>query len=128
MGEGYIHVYNSMNGIVLNADKEEKLVRVSQFLINNRADAVIVRDNGTPVGIITRTDIIRALADEENDPNALLAAAIMNQPMITISAEENLVEANNIMLREGLTKLPVIKDIDIVGLLLKSDIIRDLKM
>ncbi|MFC2134867.1 cyclic nucleotide-binding/CBS domain-containing protein [Bacteroidota bacterium] len=118
----------SMNGVILHADKSERLVRVTQYLVNNRADAVIVRDGGAPIGIITRTDVIKAMAQENNDPRVLLAVAIMNQPLITIPHYESIVEAHNIMVRENVTKLPVVKELDIVGLLLKSDIIRDLKL
>ena len=49
--------------------------------------------------------------------------SVMSQPIITIDAEDSIEEAARIMLREGVARLPVLKDNRLVGIVTRADIV-----
>nr|WP_091689937.1 CBS domain-containing protein [Methanococcoides vulcani] len=55
---------------------------------------------------------------------ALVAEDIMSSPLITIKADETVVNAAKIMIEEDLTALPVEEDDDIVGIISRTDVMR----
>ncbi|WP_445474445.1 CBS domain-containing protein [Methanococcoides methylutens] len=55
---------------------------------------------------------------------ALVAEDVMSSPLITIKADETVVNAAKIMIEEGLTALPVEENDDIVGIISRTDVMR----
>jgi len=129
----------------------DSLLYVESLLIHNRIARVVVQRNRIPVGIITYRDFVPAKlpywisqsADPQevenykmkssinefqtNQMNHLLhfkAVDIMSSNPITVEADEDVGVAVLLMIRNGISGLPVVKKSKLVGIITKSDIIK----
>ena len=129
----------------------DSLLYVESLLIHNRIARIVVQRNRIPVGIITYRDFIPAKlpywiaqsADPQevknykmknninelqaNQMNHLLhfkAVDIMSPNPITVEADEDVGVVVLLMIRNGISGLPVVKKSKLVGIITKSDIVK----
>ena len=119
-------VRDMMNGILYHADTNDDIVYITNLLFENNASAIIIRERGVPKGIVTSKDIIRALVTMDKEPSEIFAKEIMTSPIVSVNFDESVDQARILMLERGIRKLPVQKGVDIIGLLVETDLIRDL--
>jgi predicted transcriptional regulator len=119
-------VADHMNGVLMHADKNESVVNIARLMYRNNADAVMIRENGVPVGLITNKELLSGLISFITDPEALSVEKIMRTPLLTIEHDEEISSAWELMRSREVEHLPVKKDRDIIGLMVQRDLILDL--
>jgi len=77
-----------------------------------------------PIGIVTEHDLVEKLIASEKDPAKTTVGSIMSSPLITVDPDEDLLKASEIMQRNNIERLPVVKDEIIYGVLTATDIAR----
>lgn len=144
-----LKVSRIMTRNVITAMPGDSLLYVESLLIHNRISRIVIQRNKTPVGIITYRDFVPAKlpywlsqsADPKevenykisspnefqvNQMNHLLhfkAVDIMSSNPITIEADEDVGVAVLLMIRNGISGLPVVKKSKLVGIITKADIV-----
>jgi len=145
-----LKVSKIMTRNVITAMPGDSLLYVESLLIHNRIARIVIQRNRTPVGIITFRDFVPAKlpywisqsADPKevekykmkssidefqvNQMNHLLhfkAVDIMSPNPITIEADEDVGVAVLLMIRNGISGLPVVKKLKLVGIITKTDIV-----
>lgn len=83
---------------------------------NENIGAVIVVDDGRPVGIITERDVLRRAIQEGKDVYTTHAQEVMSTPLLTIEAERPIKEALELMRAKTIRRLAVTKHGALVGL------------
>lgn len=87
--------------------------------------AVVVMDDGRPVGIVTDRDLVlRALA--RGVPADARVDAVMSPGLIALSADDDLREVFSIFRSHAIRRLPVVENGRIVGVLTADDLLIDL--
>ena len=86
--------------------------------------AVVVDDNGKPLGIVTEGSIARKVVKDCKDPSKIKVSEIMSSPLKTIPADATLREASNKLLEEGVNQLYVEENGEIVGLITEHRILK----
>ncbi len=86
--------------------------------------AVVVDDNGRPLGIVTEGSIARKVVKDCKDPSKIKVSEIMSSPLKTIPADATLREASNKLLEEGVNQLYVEENGEIVGLITEHRILK----
>ena len=146
-----LKVSQIMSRKVVTAMPGDSLLFVESLLINYRISRIVVQRNKTPVGIITFRDFVPAKlphwivqnADPSevekfrlgaqqfnagvNQMNSLLhfkAVDIMTPNPITIESNEDVSVAVILMIRHGISGLPVVKNSKLVGIITKADIVK----
>lgn len=146
-----VKVSKIMTRNVITVKPADSLLYVESVLINNHISRVIVERQKRPVGIITHRDFIpakiplwlRQSADPqeveeyqmrskptEYDHNQLsylitfIAADIMTPNPITVDVSEDVSTASLLMIRHGISGLPVVKNSLLVGIITKTDIVK----
>ncbi|MDI6842173.1 MAG: CBS domain-containing protein [Methanothermobacter wolfeii] len=88
----------------------------------------VLDDEGNPAGVVSYTDLIGVLGsikpDSEHPERDLNVRDIMVDEVITISADDNIEDAANLMLRADISGLLVMEDDKPVGVITKTDICR----
>ncbi|MCX7832190.1 MAG: CBS domain-containing protein [Actinobacteria bacterium] len=132
--------------IVVHPDTPVK--EIAEIMLKNRIGGVPVVDNEKLVGIVTEEDLIMKnvklhfptyiqLLDaviyleslkkyEEELRRAVGATAkdVMSKELITISPEASLEDAATLMVEKGISRLPVVENDKLVGIVTKRDILR----
>ena len=146
-----LQVSSIMTRKVITVKPADSLLHVETVLLKNRISRVVVERNGRPIGMITYRDFIPAKiplwlrqsgnADEIkryqmaekpaelnlNQPSYLstfIAADIMSPNPVTVEATDEVSEASLLMIRNGISGLPVVKSSLLVGIITKTDIVR----
>jgi PAS domain S-box-containing protein len=113
-----------MNRKVHTLGPEATVEEIIDLILRQRANGILIVDGHRKVlGIITRRDIADILQGEvfQNIP----ASAVMIKPVITVSPEEEVEIARNMMLRNQIAQLPVVNNTGRLLGILTSDNLRD---
>jgi CBS domain-containing protein len=80
-----------------------------------------VIDKGKLVGIVTERDMVQKVLAVGRNPKETPISSIMSKPVITVSPETSLSDAATVMVGNKIRRLPVVKGLNIVGILTVSD-------
>jgi CBS domain-containing protein len=90
--------------------EQEPIQSLRRLLVDRHAPAVtVIGRHGRPVGIVTRTDLLRALDDRAGRPQ--IAAEVMNALVYTLPITASVEQAAALMSYEGIQQI-VITDLD----------------
>lgn len=146
-----LKVSKIMTRKVVTAMPGDSLLFVESLLINYRLSRIIIQRNRVPVGVITFRDFVPAKLPQwiaqsadptevekyrlgiqqfnasVNQMNSLLhfkAVDIMSPNPITIESGEDVGVAVMLMIRHGISGLPVVKNSKLVGIITKTDVVK----
>ena len=78
---------------------------------------VIILEKGKPIGIVTERDVIDKVVISDREPKSVTVTEIMSTPVITIDPNEDLVTASNVMREHKITKLLVMRENIVYGII-----------
>jgi len=116
-------VKDIMSKDTVTISKSTSLQEAAQKMNSSKIGCVIVTDNSNPIGIVTERDFVTKVA-AEGRPLFTEIFEVMSSPLITISPDETIWEASEIMKEKGIHKLPVKENDQIVGIVTTSDIVK----
>jgi CBS domain-containing protein len=93
---------------------EDTLGEVAEKMTTQNVGAVIVKDHGRLIGILTERDMLRAMAARVHTSEARVRQWMTADP-ITASADMPLDEAAQVMLDNGFRHLPVVDGQNVLG-------------
>jgi CBS domain-containing protein len=93
---------------------EDTLGEVAERMTQANVGAVIVRDYGRLIGILTERDMLRAMAARVHTSDARVRLWMTADP-ITASPDMDLEEAAQVMLDNGFRHLPVVEGETVIG-------------
>jgi CBS domain-containing protein len=93
---------------------EDTLGEVARKMVDKSMGAVIVKDFGRLIGILTERDMLKAMAARVHTSDARVRQWMTPDP-ITITPDVSLDEASQIMLDNGFRHLPVMEGSTVVG-------------
>ncbi len=88
----------------------------ARIMVKQNAGAVVVVRDNEPLGIITERDLIERVLLTNKDLNEVVAQDIMTAPLLTIDSSRTIEEALEIMHKNHLRRLVVVKGEKLVGL------------
>jgi CBS domain-containing protein len=143
-------ISKAMTKKVITVDPEDSIYLVQSVLINNKISRVVVAKNKTPIGIITYRDFVPAKTldlQRQVDPNEVReigwnsrlnefnvnrlsylltfsAKDIMTTNPLVVNSNDALYTAAILMIRHGISGIPVVRGRTLVGIITKSDIVK----
>jgi CBS domain-containing protein len=93
---------------------EDTLGEVARKMVDKSMGAVIVKDYGRLIGILTERDMLKAMAARVHTSDARVRQWMTPDP-ITITPDVSLDEASQIMLENNFRHLPVMEGSTVVG-------------
>jgi len=97
---------------------------VASLMVKCNIGAVVIVRDTEPLGIVTERDLIRRVIYAKKDAQEIVAQEIMTAPLITISHDRTIEEALEIMRRNHIRRLVVLKGETMVGLLTERRLLR----
>jgi len=115
-------IANVMTKSVISVDASMTVNGAAKMMEDAKVGAVIVMENNTPIGIVTDRDFaikIVAHAYQITTP----VKQIMSSPLFSISSDESVRTAADLMHDRGIRKLPVMDNENVVGIITATDIV-----
>jgi CBS domain-containing protein len=98
----------------LTVAPEDTLGEVAERMTRENVGAVIVKDYGRLIGILTERDLLRAMAARVHTSDARVRQWMTSDP-ITASPDMDLDEAAQVMLDNGFRHLPIVEGGNVIG-------------
>ena len=119
-----IFVKDIMSKPVQKIDLDDSAELAGQMMAKARIDSIIVVRKGSPIGMITDSDLIKKLVAKNITPASIKVREIMSEPLVSVSPDDSVLDASRKMMRNNIKRLPVISSGDLVGILSTTDIAR----
>ncbi|MFC6837412.1 CBS domain-containing protein [Halomarina ordinaria] len=116
-----LRVRDVMTETVETTTPETTVTTAATRLTEADIGSLVVVDGGTPVGIVTRSDLVAVLA-ADGDPEATTVETVMSTSLETVAADAGLGRAAETLRDHGITHLPVTADGELVGILTATDL------
>jgi CBS domain-containing protein len=104
---------------------DQSIFDAAQLMTSHHVGCVVILDGETLLGIVTERDFVRRVVAEKLPLNAKVSE-IMSKPVITINPDATIKEAATLMASNKLRRLPVLENNKLVGIIVASDIVRNL--
>ena len=108
---------------VITIDGSMSVQEAAQMMTDANVGCVIVTIKDKPIGIITERDFVTRIAAEGIGLFSEVSY-VMSKPLITISPEETVWDAAEIMRVKGIHKLPVQDGNKVVGIITTTDLVK----
>ena len=117
-----ILVKDIMNKALISVNLTTPAFQIAKMMELEVISAILVKENETPVGIITDRDFVIKIS-ANNLPFDTPVKEIMSSPIITINSNEPISTAAKMMSSKKIRKLAVSENGKIVGLITSTDLV-----
>ncbi len=121
-------VSSYMSSPVIAASPYDNLAHIRNLMIRHHVGRVVIVEDSKPIGIITKSDFIRALFSRRRYTKPLeeiKAEEVMTRDLIVIEENKSIKNAAKLMIRYGISGLPVVtRDGGLVGIITLTDLTR----
>jgi len=117
-----INIGDVMTKSVISVDAALTINETAKMMEDAKVGAVIVMENNVPIGIVTDGDFsvkVAAHAYQITKP----VKQIMSSPLLSINSDESVRIAADLMHGRKIRKLPVIDDVNVIGIITATDIV-----
>ncbi len=114
---------------------EERAVHLRRRMLDGDIDRFIVEEGETVLGIVTETDVAKALyafkdivegTRQEFRIRNLLVRDIMSAPLIAVDADTDVSDVIDLMLKKNISSVPVMQNGRIAGIVTRNSLIQAL--
>jgi len=100
------------------------VVEAAKVMAQNDVGPVPIVEDGRLVGIVTDRDIVVRVVADGRDPNVTTVKEIASTNLVTVSPEDDLDEALNLLAEHQVRRLPVVESDRLVGIVAQADVAR----
>ena len=110
-------------GHVHTVDPAASIVAAATRMFEQGVGSLLVVDDGNPVGIVTRNDVVEAVAKRPDKIERAPVSEIMSTRLETTTSAADLLEIRDRMVERQIRHMPVIEDGRLVGLISLADLL-----
>ena len=112
---------------VTKVSPDRNITEVAKIMDQKVIGSVLIEENGKIIGIMTERDILRKVVAKGKNPDEVKVKAVMSYPIITIDANEDVIEASRKIEQHKIRRLIITENGEIVGIVTANSIARNLK-
>ncbi|MFN3654066.1 MAG: CBS domain-containing protein [Candidatus Nitrosotenuis sp.] len=117
-----LQVIDAMSKNLITVKKSDSLYKCARLMKDNNISSVIVmRNDNSLEGIVTKTDLVFSFLVQETAP--VPVSKIMTKKVVTVSAGELLFVVESILLNNKISRVPVLKNQKLVGIITYRDFV-----
>ena len=116
-----------MNRKIRTVSPDAALTEAAGLMRDTRVGALMVFEQGSYVGVVSETDLVRKAMAGGLDPAQTRVRAVMSSPVITIEIDRSAHDASDLMAEKGIRHLAITQDGQIVGMISVRDLLRYFK-
>jgi CBS domain-containing protein len=111
---------------VYSVEKNTSLLDALQMMSSKGIGALLITENGEPVGIFSERDFARMVAREESLELSIPVSDVMTKHIYCVTREDSIDEAMAVMTRQRFRHMPVREGNKIVGIISIGDVVKNL--
>lgn len=124
-----VEVERYMSRGVVGLSSRDSIQSARNLMLKEGASRVLVFEGEKPVGMVTKKDIARRLAQprapwQRRPIDSITLSRIMSTGLKTLPPDSQLQEAARLMDRENISSIPVVRGGDLLGILTLTDLTR----
>lgn len=116
-----------MNRKIRTISPDATLTEAAGLMRDSRVGALMVFEQGSYVGVVSETDLVRKAMAGGLDPAQARVRTVMSSPVITIEIDRSAHDASDLMAERGIRHLAITQDGQIVGMVSVRDLLRYFK-
>jgi CBS domain-containing protein len=116
-------VQQMMSSPVVHVVPDDSVADALRKMIDRDIGAVVVAEDGRPVGVFTERDVSRRILD---DPQLLVRSVgdVMSAPVVSVAPTDEVVFIFGLMTGKRIRRLPVVEGDRLVGIITERDLLR----
>lgn len=119
---GSLRVADLMSKSLITAKKSDSIYHCANLMKqNNVSSLVILRDDKSMEGIVTKTDLVFNFLIQQTE--RIKISQIMTEKVVTVSAGDSLFLVESILINNKISRVPVMKNQKLVGIITYRDFI-----
>ena len=123
MKTGY-KVYDCMTTKPVSVSSDSTLEQCAKVMSEHHVGALVIKDNGSSLGLITEQDIVRNVIARGTNPIGRKVTEFMEKKLITIEPQKDIYDALIMMRDFNIRHLPVVEHGKMIGLLTLKDVLK----
>ncbi len=121
ISDAHIYVSSCYSKDLICIGKDEDIKKAAKLMLQKGISSLVVKDDGNIVGIITKTDLIKALK-ECKEP----IEKFMTKKVTTLQEDSRILEARKLMLYKNIKRIPIMRGENLIGIITEGDIAKAL--
>lgn len=109
---------------VIAVEKDKSVVEAAKILRQEEIRGLVVVDNGEAVGVIVCRDIVYEVVSKGKVPKDTSVEEVMSKDLIVAEEDELLNDVAMAMIKNNVSRVPVVRQDMLVGIVTQSDILR----
>ena len=118
-----IKVKSIMKTRVITVDSGVNISDAAKIMTNNRVGSLIIMKDRKPVGILTDDDIVGIVARGRNPKSVRIKDLPLRKKFVTATPEEGVTEVSKKMIKNGIKRVPVIRDGKLMGIVSDKELL-----
>lgn len=107
---------------VKTADHKETALKATELMNKHEIGCLVITINGKSVGIVTEKDLLERVLLARKDPSKIRLTRIMSKPLVCVSPNVTISKAAQVMIKQRIKKLIVMKHESLMGILSLTDV------
>ena len=112
---------------IIKTSSKATISEAAKVMDSYNIGSLLVEEDSRITGIITERDILRKIVAQDKDPRNIPIKEVMRTPLVTVSPDQTVEEANDIMQKNKIRRLPVESGGEITGMITLRDVSKSLK-
>ncbi len=115
-------VKDYMDKTFSTVDAGASVLEAAKVIDGHEQAWAIVTEKGAPVGMISDIDIVSKVVVKELNPSRVTVREVMTSPLVDVDPDEDLMKASEIMQKNDVRRLAVVKGGIVYGIITSRDI------
>ncbi|HUV33294.1 MAG TPA: CBS domain-containing protein [Candidatus Desulfaltia sp.] len=103
---------------------EASIKEAAEVMLEHNIGSIIVVENGKPIGIVTKSDLLSRVLVKCRDPRECKAREVMSSPLISVKKDTPILEAMRTLKNRKVRRLLVCDGEKLVGIVSETDLVR----
>ena len=118
-----VKVKEIMKKEVITADPEMSVIDAAKIMTNNRIGSVVIMEGDKPKAVFTDDDIVSVIAYGKDPKTTKIKDVLGKKKLITASPEDDILEVTKRMVKNGIKRMPVVKNGKLVGIISDKELL-----
>jgi CBS domain-containing protein len=118
-------VKDVMTKNVVTIDVNKSVFEAAELMSAKGIGCLVVTDNAAPVGIVTERDFVKRIVAQRVSSDVKVSE-VMSKSLVTVDPDASIKEAARLMSTNKIRRLPVLKQNELVGIVVATDLVRNI--